>query len=267
MNSQEMASIFSMRTNALVISLALPLGLGSPASANQSAELVWIVETMVRLCVIGGDQFSISSSSAVAGEVTLQSLSSDGSVEGEFQVERNQVEGLINGIDNSMSNLAAQQASEARACLAPIRSYIMSVYLGDSSEQPLSTEEQNLAPTAPVSTVRSNRSMQYDPGGINENPNGFNCSRSAMTMDYVICSFQEVYDVNTQHAIAWWNTLDRLSRAQKDTLIADQRAWIDRMLQACQLPISGRPTRSQAINSAECVRDFYIQRTAYVRNY
>jgi uncharacterized protein YecT (DUF1311 family) len=107
----------------------------------------------------------------------------------------------------------------------------------------------------------------YHPGGVNQDPRGFNCAQAAMPMDYVICSFQEVYDINTQHAIAWWATLERLSRPQRDELIQNQRAWVADMLVQCHLPKRGRPSPDQARSSAPCVRDSYLQRLKIIRDY
>lgn len=251
-------------TSILLISFLLALLAPNSSQANQRAELEWIVETMVRLCVLGGDQFSITSSSSVNGEITLQSLSRGGQVEGEFHVERTEVEGLVSGIDNSITALAANQASEARQCLAPVREYLLAKLVTSGSSLDVNTPPRA---SERVFEVRSAKSMKYNPGRINEHPDGFKCESSSMTMDYVICSFQEVYDVNTQHAVVWWSTLRKLTRAEKDLLVADQREWIDRMLTSCNLPLSGRPSRNQAISSAECVRQQYIARTSYIRNY
>nr|MCU0946569.1 hypothetical protein [Rubritepida sp.] len=74
-------------------------------------------------------------------------------------------------------------------------------------------------------------------------------------------------DVNTQHAVAWWATLQRLSRQQRDELVQSQRAWIGGMLARCGLPSRGRPTPQQAQIAAPCVRDAYVERLRYVRAY
>ena len=109
--------------------------------------------------------------------------------------------------------------------------------------------------------------MKAKAGTINEDPRGFDCSKSSMSMDFVICKYQEVYDINTQHAIAWWDKMRTLTRHQKDLLIEDQRSWIRRMLQDCNLPINGRPSQRQILDAGECVRNHYIERTAVIRNY
>ena len=260
---------------------------GNAALSNSESELKWIVSTMAKLCLIGGDQFSVSLSSVVAGEITVQSISTSGTVEGEFQIERQRAEGLVNGIDNSITQIAASQASEVRNCLAPLRQYLMDRIIAkdgaetdgripagadmqESTEAVVTGHDKNRSDDLESDRVREQLAtpvMKAKAGTINEDPRGFDCSKSSMSMDFVICKYQEVYDINTQHAIAWWDKMRTLTRHQKDLLIEDQRSWIRRMLQDCNLPINGRPSQRQILDAGECVRNHYIERTAVIRNY
>ncbi len=88
-----------------------------------------------------------------------------------------------------------------------------------------------------------------------------------MPMDFVICSFQEVYDINTQHAIAWRATMAKLSRSQKDALIESQKQWLAHMFEQCGLPAKGKPNQADIRNAAQCVRQSYIDRIKFIRDY
>ena len=109
--------------------------------------------------------------------------------------------------------------------------------------------------------------FRYSPNAINESRDGFACHKAAMPMDFVICSFQEVYDINTQHAVAWWATIAHLDKPQRDMLVQDQKQWIAGMLKSCGLPAAGKPTQAQAQAAAPCVRAAYVDRIRYLRNY
>lgn len=277
-----------------------------PASATQSQqELAWIVDTVVRLCVIGGDRFVLRTNTSGGQEFELNSVNANGQLQGQFNVERVRIEGLVNGIDNTLSQVAAQQASEARNCLRPLRERLLVMLLPTGPADPRPAGNPPVLPqpnaqrlpgsgpgsgavprppqpgpvaelgvgsgtAAPVAIDGDDRlpsPLAYRPGHVNQNSRGFDCSKAAMPMDFVICAFQEVYDVNTQHAVAWWATVERLSRPQRDELVQKQREWISMMLQRCGLPGRGRPTQEQARTAAPCVRDAYTERLRFVRNY
>jgi uncharacterized protein YecT (DUF1311 family) len=281
-----------MRRAALLVAAVLACIWPRPAPATQSqAELVWIVETIVRLCLIGGDRFVLRGQGSGQQEIELNSVNAAGQLQGQFNVERTRVEGLVNGIDNSLSNVAAQQASEARRCMAPLRERLLATLMPSSATNqvgpsaapvgagPPAGPFQSVPPSPPAVAAgpppqaQTSREMgtpaafTYRPGQVNQNARGFDCAKAAMPMDYVICAFQEVYDVNTQHAVAWWATLERLSRPQRDALVQSQREWISNMLSQCGLPNRGRPTPAQAMTAAPCVRDAYVERLRYVRAY
>lgn len=267
------------------------------ARGQTTHELDWIVNTMARLCVIGGDRITVRATGRGDADLMLQSISKGGKLEGEFQIDRSRSEGLVGGITSALSKVEAEQASEVRRCLEPLRSRLLQVSLPAAASpgasqpavardsRPPAAEMPPAAarppmPAAPPPLPRSSRPASpapvehaagtaywFNPGGINESSEGFACRKSAMPMDYVICTFQEVYDINTQHAVAWWATMTKLDRAKKDALIQDQRAWLSRMIRSCGLPPRGKPTPAQMVASAPCVRESYLERVKYVRQY
>jgi hypothetical protein len=52
-----------------------------------------------------------------------------GNLRGEFKISRSSAEGLINGIDNALSQVAADQADKVRACLKPVRDRLLDLWL------------------------------------------------------------------------------------------------------------------------------------------
>jgi uncharacterized protein YecT (DUF1311 family) len=278
-----------------------------PARAQSTQELQWLVETMTRLCLSGGDQLSLHAAGSGEDDLMLRSQSADGKVEGEFYIERSRTEGLVGGISGSITTLQAEQASEVRRCLEPLRARLLEIGMphtaGALSEAagtgsasgpvapttsvaPATTiataPPPTATPTAPTGATPPRASpppqkpsastpvavaFRYSPSAINESPQGFACHKAAMPMDYVICSFQEVYDINTQHAVAWWATIDHLDKAQREVLVQDQKQWIAGMLKSCDLPAAGKPTQAQVQAAAPCVRAAYVDRIRYLRNY
>jgi len=64
------------------------------------------------------------------------------------------------------------------------------------------SELKILARPAPTDHQTEAVAFRFSPNVINESSEGFSCRKAAMPMDYVICVFQKVYDINTQHAAA-----------------------------------------------------------------
>jgi hypothetical protein len=52
-----------------------------------------------------------------------------GELKAEFKVNKSSAEGLVNGIDNALSQVAADQADKVRACLQPVRERLLDVML------------------------------------------------------------------------------------------------------------------------------------------
>ena len=116
-------------------------------AAQSEEELRWIVDVFMRLCVVGGENVSVRASGTGETDLALRSLDAQGQLQGEFHLQRSRVEGLINGIDNSITALAAQQVTEARRCLEPLRVRLLTILLIDRG--PPGTTAQSPIPVAP----------------------------------------------------------------------------------------------------------------------
>jgi hypothetical protein len=85
-------------------------------------------DIMVRLCVGGGHTEASSGSGDAGANLSLRSLDITGSLKGQFTVSKSNAEGLVNGIDNALTQVAANQADQVRTCLAPLRARIIEVW-------------------------------------------------------------------------------------------------------------------------------------------
>jgi hypothetical protein len=84
---------------------------------------------MVRLCVGGGHTEATSGTATGGADVSLRSLDVKGSLKGEFKISKSSAEGLVNGLDNALSQVAADQADKVRLCLQPVRERLLDVML------------------------------------------------------------------------------------------------------------------------------------------
>src|ERR1700758_3711850 len=89
-------------------------------SAGQTtAEISTIADTMVRLCVGGGRTEATSGTGSGGADLSLRSLDVKGNLKGEFKISKSNAEGLVNGLDNALSQVAADEADKVRTCLQP----------------------------------------------------------------------------------------------------------------------------------------------------
>jgi hypothetical protein len=98
-------------------------------AAQNATETDKIADTMVRLCVGGGHTEAISGTGGGGADVSLRSLDVTGNLKGEFKINKSNAEGLINGLDNAVGQVAADQADKVRACLQPVRERLLDVML------------------------------------------------------------------------------------------------------------------------------------------
>jgi hypothetical protein len=61
--------------------------------------------------------------------VSLRSLDVTGNLKGEFKIGKSNAEGLVNGLDNALGQVAADQADKVRVCLQPVRERLLDVML------------------------------------------------------------------------------------------------------------------------------------------
>jgi hypothetical protein len=97
--------------------------------AQDSAEIGRVADTMVRLCLAGGHTETRSGGGSGEADLSLRSLDIKGKLNAEFKVNTSSAEGLVNGIDNALSQVAADQADKVRACLQPVRERLLDVML------------------------------------------------------------------------------------------------------------------------------------------
>ncbi len=98
-------------------------------AAQDSAEINKIADTMVRLCLGGGRSEAVSGGGTGGADLSLRALDVKGNIQGEFKVSKSSAEGLVNGIDNALTQVAADQADKVRACLQPVRERLLDVML------------------------------------------------------------------------------------------------------------------------------------------
>jgi hypothetical protein len=60
-------------------------------------------------------------------DVSLRSLDVRGNLTGQFNINKSSAEGLVSGIDNALTQVAADQADKVRDCLKPLRERILDV--------------------------------------------------------------------------------------------------------------------------------------------
>jgi hypothetical protein len=122
-----------MRIAGLVLSLLCMLWpiLGV---AQDTADTGKIADTMVRLCVGGGRTEAIGGTAAGGADLSLRSLDVKGNLKSEFKIDKSNAEGLVNGLDDALSQVAADEADKVRACLQPVRERLLDVLLPPKKE-------------------------------------------------------------------------------------------------------------------------------------
>jgi len=111
-----------------VVGLLLIALLWSSAPRAQTAlDLQQKIDVMVRLCVAGGQRFSVSGGGSGGAEISLRAFDAKGNLKGDFHIDRSQAEGLVNGIDNAISEVAAIEIDKVRERLRPVRERVMDI--------------------------------------------------------------------------------------------------------------------------------------------
>jgi hypothetical protein len=112
--------------------LAYPIALilwasASVAQSDAPADVQSIVDNMVRLCLGGGSTQAITGAATGGTDISLRDVK--GNLKGEFKINKSIVEGLSNGIDNALTQVAADQADKVRDCLKPVRDRLLDLWL------------------------------------------------------------------------------------------------------------------------------------------
>jgi hypothetical protein len=123
-----------MRFINLALLLIAYVGWPVIGAAQSAAETEKIADTMVRLCVGGGRTEATSGGGTGGANLSLRSLDVTGNLKGEFKISKSSAEGLVNGLDNALSQVAADQADKVRICLQPVRERLLDVMLPQKNE-------------------------------------------------------------------------------------------------------------------------------------
>lgn len=118
-------SFFSI-ISALLI-LTAPTATAEPAQNVKDA-----IDIIVLMCVVGGTKYEMEFKGGVEGGLALKKLGIAGS--GEITISRSEARGLVEGLQNAMSQIASEQASAARDCMRPYIDRILKQVLGDSGD-------------------------------------------------------------------------------------------------------------------------------------
>jgi hypothetical protein len=128
--------------SALILAAALP---AFDVAAQQGPDIDKAVSAMVRLCLGGGRTEAVTGGGAGGVDLSLRTLDARGNLQGEFKVSRSSAEGLVEGINSAMSQVAADQADKVRACLQPVRDRVLDIMLPPNAKQ-----NAQPAPTAQI---------------------------------------------------------------------------------------------------------------------
>lgn len=99
----------------------------SALQAQVTPELQQKIDMMVRLCVAGGQQFTVTGGGSGGAEISLRAFDVKGNLKGDFHVDKSQAEGLVNGIDESIGQIAANEVDKVRECLKPVRERVINI--------------------------------------------------------------------------------------------------------------------------------------------
>jgi tetratricopeptide (TPR) repeat protein len=117
-----------MRSGLIAFCLVLHFWCGA-AVAQGPAEIQQIADTMVRLCLGGGRAEAVTGGGTGGADLSLRSLDVTGNIKGEFKVSRSSAEGLVEGINNALTQVAANEADRVRTCLQPLRERLLDILL------------------------------------------------------------------------------------------------------------------------------------------
>jgi hypothetical protein len=126
-----------------------------------------IADTMVRLCLGGGRSEAVSGGGTGGAELSLRSLDVNGNLKGEFKVSKSSAEGLVNGIDNALTQVAADQADKVRACLQPVRERLLDVMLPPNKQ---GTKRQSVTAPGGVAVGRDVKESPITIGNPPQSP-------------------------------------------------------------------------------------------------
>jgi hypothetical protein len=149
-----------------ILSLVASAGTSAQSASPQDVELA--LRAINLMCLSGGRRVTITQKSK--GEV---SVGQAGAPASEVTLDSSSAEGFINGIDNTISSLGADQADKARACMKPYIQRILSLIIPPPQPQP-----KPPSPNQQTQTLVRHRNppphYTYDANGcLHRTPHGF----------------------------------------------------------------------------------------------
>ena len=131
-----------MRAALLFASIATLLN-ASAARTQTANDVQFAIDAIYSLCVGGGGAVSVSGGGKADASLSLKST---GRIQGEVTISRSDAKGLVQGLNNALSSLAAEQADKVRDCIEPYRDRIMNLVL---SPPPSARPSPSPAPSRP----------------------------------------------------------------------------------------------------------------------
>lgn len=118
-----------------VVAMALAIGLFStPKALAQRMNADSAAKLLIGLCV-GGGSITITKSTTSEDQFRI------GGSGRSMLVEKREVSGLIDGINNAISNLGAGQADKVRECMKPYIGRLMNLALGDQDSDQMNVRK------------------------------------------------------------------------------------------------------------------------------
>src|SRR5262245_33083621 len=118
-------------TLAIVEMIAMVIG-STGVWAEPDQKVKDAIDVIVLMCVAGGTKYEFQSKGNIEGGFALKKLGIGAA--GEIQISRSEARGLVEGLQNAMTQIASEQASAARDCMRPWIERILKEILGDASD-------------------------------------------------------------------------------------------------------------------------------------
>lgn len=98
------------------------------AQAESSEDVKDAINAIVLMCVAGGEKYEISGGADLSGGLALRRLGVSGGAD--IKISKSEAKGLVDGLSQSLTKIAADQASEARRCMQPYLQRIVDLMIG-----------------------------------------------------------------------------------------------------------------------------------------
>ena len=135
-----------------------------PSLAQATMDLQQKIDTMVRLCVAGGKQFRVTGGGSGEAGISLRAFDLKGNLKGDINIDKSQAEGLVNGIDNAISQVAATEVDKVRDCLKPVRDRVLDILFPPQvAPLPHTTPEGEKAVTSPSQQGKQSATVPNQP--------------------------------------------------------------------------------------------------------